>query len=95
MLGPSEVLAAIRVSEPYLSLRLNRGRRLDEVDEVVVSLVEEMPAAQSAPHIKRLAEILSAAGYSVTRSRTRVSVMRPGDRAVLPRIPDTICRRRD
>lgn len=41
---------------------------------VYVKLARDLPPKESAPYIATLAEALEAAGYSCTRSRTRVTV---------------------
>ena len=67
-------------------------------DEREVVLLVDQEAPPNVPDlkrhlVKRLAEHLTRAGFSCTRSRTRVSVMRPEDRAAPAREPDFACKR--
>lgn len=62
-------------------------------NRVVVTLWEKLLPAESAPHIRRVAEILAARGFDTEHSLTRVRVWLAGERPKL-RTPDFACSRR-
>jgi hypothetical protein len=49
------------------------------VGVICIELAHELPPKESAPYIATIASTLEAAGYSCTRSRTRVTVRMKGE----------------
>jgi len=86
----SSILEAINQSYPqHPDLKITTL-----IGVVYVELAHELPPKDSSPYIATIASALEAAGYSCTRSRTRVTV-RAHANSLPEREPDFVCTRYD